>query len=323
MNNINVQSPHRCAVAVIRKIKKDFNVNKAVFIGRSYDEPGDIKLFLADNKTAYVELKLVEYGKGTRANLGQDILTELKLFSDGRVLSWSEFRKRRNFDNIVLEKLNQYKYYDKASLSKYKGSEKERKGRFLRDLLKPRPGEAVETVAERSLNNPDPRISEAAKIVKEILEIARLDKLEYIKYLRSLKQDPENIKRFVILVLSGVHKEDIMKTIYTTFDRFIENLLKGMFIYKTYYVKKKTCEICVEDLTLLISKLVKSKDFRITFPANETNIVIEFFDPDTKSWRRFLRIVFHWKNVFQGIATPCLNIFDEEILRETCIFTSA
>jgi len=50
------------------------------------------------------------------------------------------------------------------------------------------------------------------------------------------------------------------------------------------------------------------------FPQGETNVVVEFKDPDTGDWEKLLRIVLHWKNVFQGIATPCLNIFDEGIL---------
>jgi hypothetical protein len=217
-----------------------------------------------------------------------------------------------------LEKLRSYNYYDRTRLLKYKGSEKEKRARYLRDLLRPKSGEAVETAVMRALTSPDPKIKEATRIVGEILELARLDKLKYLEHLKTLEQDPEAIRKFSILILLGVHKEDVMERAYSYFDHFIGSLLKGNFVYRTYYVRKRDCEVCVEDLTSLIGKLLKIKDFRITFPENETNCIIEFLDPDSGEWRRLLRVVFHWKNVFQGIATPCLNIFDEEVLKESC-----
>jgi hypothetical protein len=318
LNNATIGAPHRCSQRVAERIRGDFNVRRAEFIGRSYDEPGNIKLLLADGRIAYVELKLVESGKGTRANLGQDALTKFRLFRGDGVLSWSMFRKKTGFDNAVLEKLRSYNYYDRTRLLKYKGDEKERRARYLRDLLRPKPGEAVEKAVMRALTSPDPKIKEAARIVGEILELARLDKLKYLEHLKSLEQDPEAIRKFSILILLGVHKEDVMERAYNYFDHFIRSLLKGNFVYRTYYVRKRDCEVCVEDLTSLIDKLLKIKDFRITFPENETNCIIEFLDPDSGEWRKLLRVVFHWKNVFQGIATPCLNIFDEEVLKESC-----
>jgi hypothetical protein len=318
LNNATIGAPHRCSQRVAERIRGDFNVRRAEFIGRSYDEPGNIKLLLADGRIAYVELKLVESGKGTRANLGQDALTKFRLFRGDGVLSWSMFRKKTGFDNAVLEKLRSYNYYDRTRLLKYKGSEKEKRARYLRDLLRPKSGEAVETAVMRALTSPDPKIKEATRIVGEILELARLDKLKYLEHLKTLEQDPEAIRKFSILILLGVHKEDVMERAYSYFDHFIGSLLKGNFVYRTYYVRKRDCEVCVEDLTSLIGKLLKIKDFRITFPENETNCIIEFLDPDSGEWRRLLRVVFHWKNVFQGIATPCLNIFDEEVLKESC-----
>jgi len=322
LNNINVKDLHKCSQAVARKIREDFDIKKAEFIGRSYHEPGDIKLFLIDGRIAYVELKFVVSGKGTRANLGQDALTKFGLFKDNRVLSWSKFRENKSFDEMVLKKLRSYNYYDTTRLSQYKGNEKEKRGRYLRDLLEPKRGEAVEFAVERALASSDQKIKEAAKIVKEILELATIDKLEYLKYLRSLEQDPEAIKKFAVLVLLGVHKEDVMKEAYSKFYQFVKSLLGGNFIYRTYYVRKNGCEVCVEDLTSLVDILLKIRDFRVVFPENETNCIIEFFDPDSRRWRKLLRIVFHWKNVFQGIATPCLNIFDEEVLKDTCFSTT-
>lgn len=318
LNRGKVRAPHSCAQRVSDRIRKDFDVRRAEFIGRTYSEPGNIKLFLADGRVAYIELKLVESGKGTRANLGQNALTEFGLFKGDGVLSWQEFRRRKNFDGEVLRRLNTYSYYDSIKLSKYRGGEKEKKARYLRDVLKPKPGEAVETAVRRAMGSQDPALRLAAKIVEEILELARADKLEYIEYLRSLRQDPESIKRFTVLILLGIHKESTLRRAFRGFDSLIRSLKEGLFVYRTYYVRKGDCEICAEDLTTLIGKLLRSGDFRITFPRNETCCVIEYRDPDSGAWEKLLRVVFHWKNVFQGIATPCLNIFDEGVLKETC-----
>jgi len=318
LNGREIQAPHICARRVSERIREDFDVVRAEFIGRTYSEPGNIKLFLANGRVAYIELKLVESGKGTRANLGQNALTEFRLFKGDNILSWQEFRRRKNFDDEVLRRLNTYSNYDKVKLSKYRGGEKERKARYLRDILNPKPGEAIETAVRRAMGSQDPVLRLAAMVVKGILELARMDKLEYIEYLQSLEQDPESIKRFTILILLGVHKEDVLRRAFRGFNQLIISLKEGLFVYRTYYVRKRDCRICAEDLTTLIVKLLSSSDFRITFPPNETCCEIEYRDPDSGAWEKLLRVVFHWKNVFQGIATPCLNIFDEGVLKETC-----
>jgi len=321
LNEGEVQTPHTCAQRVLERIRGEFNVRIAVFIGRTYNEPGNIKLFLADGRVAYIELKFVERGKGTRANLGQNALTEFGLFEGEGIVSWQKFREKKNFDGEVLKRLNKYSYYDEVKLPKYRGGEKERKARYLRELLKPKPGEDIELAVRRAMSSQDYKLRQVAEIVNEILELARVDKLEYIKYLQSLRQNSESIRKFTILILLGLHKEDILREAFRRFNQLIKSLEEGLFVYKTYYVRRRDCEVCSEDLTTLIGKLLKSNDFRIIFPQNETNCVIEYRDPDSGAWKKLLRIVFHWKNVFQGIATPCLNIFDEGELKEICFST--
>lgn len=316
LNGQNLKEVHRCAKSLATLLKRDFpGIIGAEFIGRSYEEPGDVKLRLKDGNVVYVELKLLTAGKGTRANIGQNALTEFGLFTGDAVVSWQYFRKEKGFDEKVLKLLRSYNYYDRSALAKYKGNEKVKKAMYLRDPLKPRPGEAVEKAVERNKNNQDPRVSEAARVVGEILKLAREDKLDYINYLKGLQQNRDNIKKFSILILLGIHKEDVMKSFMSLFNRLIEKLKEGSFIYRTYYVYKSSCRVEAEDLTRLITKLLRADDYRIAFPQGETNVIIEFKDPDTGCWDKLLRIVFHWKNVFQGIATPCLNIFDEGILQ--------
>ncbi|MGC9107070.1 MAG: hypothetical protein ACP5IE_02615 [Infirmifilum sp.] len=324
LNSREEKVSHMCARVVTNHIRRDFGeIVNAEFIGRSYNEPGDIKLVLRNGRVAYVELKYVIGGKGTRANIGQDALTEFKLFKGEGVLSWSAFRKKEDFDKKVLELLNQYKHYDPAKLRAYKGGEKERKARYLREILKPGPGEAVENVVERVLKSSNDKVKEAALIVKQILDLAREDKLKYIEYLIGLEQDPEAIRKFTILLLLGVHKKNSIKQSFYKFGSFIKSLKEGQFNYVTYYVRKGNCKVCKEDLTSLINKLLVALDFRVLCERGETNCLIEYKDPGDNRWKPLLRVVFHWKNVFQGIATPCLNIFDAGELERICFSSSS
>ena len=60
------------------------------------------------------------------------------------------------------------------------------------------------------------------------------------------------------------------------------------------------------------------KEIYILFRENQTNVLLSFMN-DKGNEILILRIVFHWKNKFQGIETPCLNIFDERYLTEDII----
>jgi len=309
---VKILNSHPCASNLANRIREDFQnqIINAEFIGRNYNEPCNIKLNLNNNRIAYIELKLLKSGKGTRANLSQNALTNFNLFSGENIKSWSSFREENNFDNEVLRILNSYEHYDENKLQSYReNNEKIKKARYLKDIIKPNKGESIERAIERLRNNQDVRIRRACEIVSQILTLAKKDKLRYINYLRTLNQNPEFIKKFSILILLGFHKESAIRQGFENFDSIIQSIGQN-YIYKTYYVNRLNCEMRCEDLTNLINELLNSC-FRISFPENETNCLIEYRPNNQNEWRKLLRIVFHWKNVFQGIKTPCLNIFDE------------
>ncbi len=306
------QSPynHKCLNILYKKIISDIsNIKGALFIGRQYTEPGDIKIF-TNHGTVYIELKLVKSGKGTRANVSQDAITELGLLYDpnGETLSWSKFRRINRFDEKVNNLLNLFPYYPPGIKTK------EEKAKYLRDqYIKPAHGSPIEKKARLLLKSTlDPRTKLAAEIVIKIVELARQDKLSYINYLKKLRQNNEAIKKFSILLLLGFHKYNTIKMGMTYFNKIINSLQKGNYIYRTYYIIKNKCYIYVEELSCLINKLLQAQ-FKILFPKDETNILISY--SDNYKYNPILRVVFHWKNVFQGIKTPCLNIFDEGILK--------
>jgi len=306
---------HRCLKSLFDEVKVSYpNISRALFIGRSYNEPANVKLFLKDEKVVYIELKLIEKGKGTLANISQDALTSLGLFrhSSGQAIPWSKFREINSFDSKVLKELRRFTKYP-PNIDK---NSKEDLARYLRDqYIKPSPGQSIETKAKEILqrsNNLDEIL--VAEIVLNILDLARKDKLDYINYLRTLSQDHDKIREFTILLLLGFHKMKSLEKGFLAFNQVISALSKGDYNFVTYYVVKSDCSIHKEDLSCLIPKLLQT-DFRIVFPQGQTDVLVEFKDSASNSYVPLLRIVFHWKNVFQGIKTPCLNVFVEGILK--------
>jgi hypothetical protein len=146
------------------------------------------------------------------------------------------------------------------------------------------------------------------------MEKDREEKIRYIEYLSTRKQNPENIKRFVFLILAGAHSHKAFKSMSRLSLEQIVNALKDNF-YNVYYINKKTLKVTSEDLTKKLTQL-REKELHIFFRKNETNVIIGFQESGREEPIPILRIVFHWKNIFQGIKTPCLNIFDEIFIRE-------
>ena len=83
--------------------KKYPTIISAVHIGNSYDSRGDIKLKLPKKETRYIELKFLDSGKGTLANISQDALTKLGIFN---TISWSEFRKQKKHKQTLIRLMN-------------------------------------------------------------------------------------------------------------------------------------------------------------------------------------------------------------------------
>ena len=106
---------------------------------------------------------------------------------------------------------------------------------------------------------------------------------------------------------------------------FIKNMLHQNHSRKTYVRNmigfKRNCDI------LYVNKIDGSAEFEsnpndfvivddpawqpfIEFPNDTAYLMIGMMNKELCERRRFYQIAFHWKNIFQGIKTPCLNIFD-------------
>lgn len=275
--------------SIAKRITKDFpDINSAHHLGNHYDNTGDI-MIICKGKKIFIEIKMsdTETGIGTKANISQNALTENHLFF-GDVKSWSEFREDKGHKRWIDTYLNSFLKYPKKILKINNAIlQREEKARYLRNLKKKRNKQAIE-------------------ILNKIHEKDREEKIEYLNYLKKQKQREEMIKRFFILITLGVHTAETLNDLIKN-DNFFQEV-KNLFVcygnisHDGVIVRK-------EDVGGKVKKIIeKFSSFKIIFPDNVSHCKIVGIKNGGE--HPLLQIVFHWKNIAQGIKTPCLNIFD-------------
>lgn len=277
------------AQAIAAQIEKDFlNISSAKHLGNDYSTIGDL-LLICDGREVLIEVKMSDKksGFGTKANISQNALTENKLFGNG-VISWSDFRDEKRHDSWVMNYLNKFKEYpDKITNIKNSQTNKDEKARHLRKLKR--------------------KDKVAAKILDDIQKRDREEKLEYLLYLSKHKQVPENIRRFFSLIVLGIHKKEEMSALIKS-DVFIEKSQKLILYYGNLSGDKVV--VTTQDVGSSLKKIFsKFKYFQIDFAPGVTYCKLTGVDLK-KNAVPLLKIVLNWKNIAQGIKTPCLNIFD-------------
>ncbi len=282
VDRANLWFDHAAKIAEI--IKQNYpNMMSAVHLGDTYENAGDIFIKTRSGKTVVIEVKMSETktGVGTKANIGQDSLTNFGLFI-GNVISWSQFRDSKKHTSWVRRYLNTFKDYP-SNFKKIKTVQKliETQARYLRDN-----GNEV--------------------ILAKIQDRDRDEKIKYLKYLKRQKQNSENIKKFYILLMLGIHKEENILDLIQHSDLISE--LENLIVYYSNY-NEGSVVVTVEDVGSRITDLVKNAVFGIEFPSKNTHCLV-IREKQNNRTEKLLQIAFHWKNVAQGIQTPCLNIFD-------------
>lgn len=280
----------RHAVNIAKTIKKDFpNIKKAQHLGNRYDNTGDILLITSDKREIFIEVKMSDtrLGVGTKANISQDALTENYLFV-GKVKSWSEFRKNKRHYKWVDSYLTLFSKYPKKILNISNPTVKrEEKARYLRKL--------------KQQGN-----KKAKEIFNKIHERDKKEKIEYLTYLSKQPQREEMVKRFFILITLGIHKKEELQVLIKK-DNFFQEIQDLLVYYGNSYNDKIL--VRKENTGKKIKKLLKEfSGFKIIFPSGTTHC--KLVGIKGKKNIPLLQIVLHWKNIAQGIKTPCLNIFD-------------
>ncbi len=277
------------AQAIAQQIKKDFStVTSAKHLGNDYATIGDVS-FIANGHEVIIEAKMsdTKSGRGTLANISQNALTENKLF-EGNINSWSEFRNENQHDLWVISYLDKFKEYpSKMANIKNLQNSKDEKARYLRKLKR--------------------KDKIAAKILDDIQKRDREEKEKYLLYLSKHKQIPENIRRFFSLIVFGIHKKEKMSALINS-DAFIKKAQELILYYGNLSGGKII--VTTQDVGSSLKKVFsKFQYFQISFSSGVTNCKLVGVD-SKKNVTPLLQIVLLWKNIAQGIKTPCLNIFD-------------
>lgn len=276
------------ASSIAERIKKDFiNITSARHLGNRYDNTGDILIISKKNKF-FIETKMsdTKSGIGTKANISQDALTEYHLFM-GKVKSWSRFRQEKNHDKWVNDFLNQFTNYPQNILKIADSTlQKEEKARYLRKLAN--------------------KNKKARDVLNNIHGKNKKEKIKYLVYLNNKRQQKKMVKRFFILIILGIHRKEELENLIKK-DNFFQEI-QNLFVYYGNASKGRIISRR-EDVGERIKKILeKHSDFKIIFPKGLTHCKIIGIKGEVS--RPLLQIVFHWKNIAQGIKTPCLNIFD-------------
>jgi len=276
------------ASSIAERIKKDFiNITSARHLGNRYDNTGDILIISKKNKF-FIETKMsdTKSGIGTKANISQDALMEYHLFM-GKVKSWSRFRQEKNHDKWVNDFLNQFTNYPQNILKIADSTlQKEEKARYLRKLAN--------------------KNKKARDVLNNIHGKDKKEKIKYLVYLNNKRQQKKMVKRFFILIILGIHRKEELENLIKK-DNFFQEI-QNLFVYYGNVSKGRIISRR-EDVGERIKKILeKYSDFKIIFPKGLTHCKIIGIKGEVS--KPLLQIVFHWKNIAQGIKTPCLNIFD-------------
>ena len=285
----------------VKIIKTEYkNIDKALAVGNSYDSPGDVVLNLKDGGKRYLELKFLEKsGYGTLANISQDALTLLGIYN---CESWSSFRKRTGHEREVKIILNQFKYPFGNIPGVAPSSKIHRAAGYLKSIISAgdRNVEGVcKEILLSSSSSKDEKL--ASQIIIDIIKMDKASRRKYLSILKKSQLNKERLKKFVILLLDGAHTQKILNV------KMEQKLsLDDDKNYDIYYLYKKTGEIVKEYGPEELYRVSRNY-FDIEIKDDETNLVVYLLDK--KKRVNLIRVVFHWKNKFGGIQTPCLNVF--------------
>lgn len=301
-----------------KRIKNDFpEIKKSIHVGNTYGSSlGDLKLITEEENYVYLELKFLESGHGTHANIGQNTLTDLDLFEED-AKPWKEFRIQKNHTSWVREELNRFKDYPPEVENITTGTKKEikNKAKYLKEVINTKRGQETKKVAEEILGSKASTQNQikAAKIIKNIVNKDRKEKLEYIDYLKDLEQNKDNIKKFLFLMVSGFHTKEARKEKWELNLSEIIKVLKQEYYNYYLYKSKNEIKINSENYSEKLKDLLDNEVF-ISFRENQTRAFISYKN-ERGNEVPILKLVFHWKNKFQGIQTPCINVFHGEYLK--------
>jgi len=252
-------------------ILKKENVIEVKHTGNDSKTLGDIAIY-CENKIIFVETK---FGRDTLANIGENSLTEAGLFNS-ITQNWTDFRESSGFNQKIIEILSPFNP-DMLDLTKANI-----RADFVRALkIRLNISKNTEPVLIEICKKENDENKPLAEALLQIIELANQNKKDYINYLKNSEINRVNLKKFFNSISCGITPNKKVETETP---------------YEFYYLTPKD----VKKVDLSSYEAISEDLYSISFMENHLEI---------SNGTETIKVVFHWKNVMQGIQTPCLNIF--------------
>lgn len=257
--------------------------------GNRYDAPGDIKLTETQvREPVYVEVKVSDSKDrvGTAANITQDALTKYEIVTG--IPAWSTFRSQKRYEDGLRPILDEYE----PARSRRKIPDK---GRVIRDAANG--GE-----------------SHARDVRERAIAYANEDRLAYLHLVEEAEPNGENLRLFTLALLLGAHTEAEIKELFSR--GLPASADEVPTRYAIYYTNVRRGQVVVRrHAREHIVQLLQLTDFSLDVDADERFTCRILARREGGALVEVLRFIPHWKNVFIGIQTPCLNVFLGEFPR--------
>ena len=286
-------------------LKKYPDIIDVEHIGNHYDTRGDICITLKNSRKIYLELKFLDTGVGTLCNISQNALTILKIYN---CKSWSDYRTLENHEYNIKKEFENFKYPQNINSMTTKSKIYKQAEYLKKDILKIPEKQKSETICADILEHPKKYTPDkilAADIILKIIKYDKQIKIKYLDLLSKSKYDESKFKLFCFLILTGIHT---MPLLSKELNKNIDELFRNAENYNVYYLYKKTNEIEEEKKSKYAD--IINNPISISVNPEETSLsVFSIYDHNIK--KKIISISLNWKNKFQGIETPCLNIFNK------------
>jgi len=295
---------------IIKKYGRPIN---ATWIGNCHSFRGDI-ILKYPKKYLEVELKVISSSstsKGTLANLTQDFFSKYGLINDA--VGWSTWREQHSYNKTILDLLNKIDFTDDEvnnisskvanSASDIESLARNLKNRLDKNGIK---GKALASKARKIMENGykslKNEIIESLKVLISIDETARDDISKYLFDCKEKEINLERFKNFIACLKFGYHTEEtINENIDKPLNQIINESKNYMIVY--YYPNKELDNrFKIEDGQKISSWIKQIQKHNGVF--DNESFLIKYKN------RTLLKFKFHWRNVFFGIATPSIEVFD-------------